>query len=200
MAAPGSRGNRFYRNGEPRPGSSEAGLRAAARRSRTARRAHGRPRAAARLRGRRSDDGRFAATASVAGGSESVVIRRDDGSRLSFGDWARLLAADAEFARFFNSLLAASPYDAFYWECPPTSATTLDAVPYEHKTVRSRGFAPASPSDFSEHLREPCAAGAGVAAFPNLGRDAMLVAPCDAGAAPPEDGAPHRKHPTLRER
>ena len=81
--------------------------------------------------GRRSDDGRFAATASVAGGSESVVIRRDDGSRLSFGDWARLLAADADFARFFNSLLAASPYDAFYWECPPTSAKTLDAVPYD---------------------------------------------------------------------
>ncbi|KAH8072874.1 hypothetical protein JL721_3524 [Aureococcus anophagefferens] len=28
----------------------------------------------------------------------------------------------------------------------------------------------------------------------------MLVAPCDAGAAPPEDGAPHRKHPTPLKR
>ena len=57
--------------------------------------------------------------------------------------------------------------------------------------MRSWGFGPASPADFAEHLAAPCAARDGAAAFPNLGRDAMLVAPCDLGAA--EDRVPARR-------
>lgn len=72
---------------------------------------------------------------------------------------------------WFSSVLAAAPFDSFYWECPPSTVAT-----FEFMIVRARRFGPADPSDFGDRLR---CADDGVVSFPNLGRDAMLVAPCE---------------------
>ena len=55
-----------------------------------------------------------------------------------------------------NPLLIRSPFEAYFWECPPVNALTVDTLPYEHKTVENaRGFYGASPFDFQEHLVRP---------------------------------------------
>ena len=91
--------------------------------------------------------------------------------------WAEVITlwrTDRTFALFFSSILAAVPFDSFYWECPPLSVATR-AKPFEFVAVQGRGFAPANPLDFKEHLEGEEEAGA--ATFANLGRDATLVSP-----------------------
>ena len=201
------RSKRSFRKGDPQPGSGESGVRRGARARPSSRGQAADERVPSRVgyAGMRSEDGRFGATARVEGDSEAVTLRGAGGARLAFGEVSRLLAEDEAFARFFNAVLAASPFEAFYWECPPTDARTLRDLPYEHRTLRSYGFRSASRDDFAEHLDPACARGENVAAFPNLGRDAMLVAHCDLATGPPgpeEDAAtPKRtRKKTLNER
>ena len=89
--------------------------------------------------------------------------------------------ADAAFADWFGALLAGSSWPAFFWECPPVTAAALDAR-YEFVLTRSDGLARArpDPAPFSGQFR----AGELAVGFPNLGRDAFLVAPCPGPATP----------------
>ena len=36
--------------------------------------------------------------------------------------------SDVAFGAWFQSLLAASPFEAFFWECPPVNAQTFDRL------------------------------------------------------------------------
>ena len=75
---------------------------------------------------------------------------------------------------------------------------TFVETPYEHTLVQNRwGFRAADSSDFAQHLEGACSRGERCAAFPNLGRDSMLVSPCDEGGPPPIQP---RAHGTLYER
>lgn len=99
---------------------------------------------------------------------------------LSVGDVIALWRDDAAFRDFFFAILAASPYEAFFWEMPPVDAGTL-ARDFECAVLRSGALArmQADDTDFAEHLcmAEP------VAAFPNLSGDALLIAPRKIAAA-----------------
>jgi len=82
---------------------------------------------------------------------------------------------DEAFRTFFVAELAATDYAAFFWEIPPVSRATL-ADPFACALIRGDALARmrADESDFAEHLNEGAES---VAAFPNLGGDALLIAP-----------------------
>jgi hypothetical protein len=88
--------------------------------------------------------------------------------------------ADEEFRSLFNDVLAGSRFTAFRWETPPVSAATVTRQ-FEFVLMDSPALTrPADPRAFAAHF-----AGAGDAAvvvFPNVGRDAVMVAPCPIAA------------------
>jgi hypothetical protein len=81
---------------------------------------------------------------------------------------------DAAFREFFIAELAATSYPAFFWEMPPLQESAL-SIPFECATIRGDTLARmrADASVFASHLK----GAASVAAFPNLGGDALLIAP-----------------------
>lgn len=95
--------------------------------------------------------------------------------------WRAVIEAwlrDPEFQDFFVTLLAEVPYAAYFWETPPITQASLDRS-FECVLIDSPFLAAVSPEPraFVEH----CKSGTerdGIALFPNLGGDALLVAPC----------------------
>jgi hypothetical protein len=82
---------------------------------------------------------------------------------------------DASFRSLFNALLAEAPYTAFRWETPPVTAASVSQS-FEFVLLDSPGLAGCpDPEAFKEHFGQGVA---GVAVFPNLGGDAILVVPC----------------------
>lgn len=82
---------------------------------------------------------------------------------------------DAAFRSFFNSLLADTPFTAFRWETPPVTSATLTR-PFEFVVLDSPDLARRPDREaFAEHYDGETD---GVAVFPNLGGNAILVVPC----------------------
>lgn len=108
--------------------------------------------------------------------SEKVIIV-SQGRMLSFAEVIAGWCGDTQFRAFFAAQLAATPFPAFFWEMPPVRQGQTNAG-YEYMTVRSEGLERirAHARAFETELKS-----AGnfdsVASFPNLGGDAMLVAP-----------------------
>jgi len=103
-----------------------------------------------------------------------------DVDRLTFGDFIRALREDAGFRKFYNTLLADSPFEGIYWEHPPLSASILEQ-PYEMVLIAAPYFSRArpEPNAFRAHFVK----GEPVVDFLNLGGDARLVVPTPQGAA-----------------
>lgn len=108
-----------------------------------------------------------------AGWGETLALSRD-GSALAVAEVIAGWRDDAAFRDAFVAALAATPWTAFFWEMPPLAPAML-SDPFECALVRSDALARmrADDSDFAEHLRGPDT----VAVFPNLGGDALLIAP-----------------------
>jgi len=85
------------------------------------------------------------------------------------------LRDDAAWREELTRELSRCPYEAFFWECAPVSAATLER-PFEFVLVDSPALAGArpEPGPFREHLADR----AGISTFSNLGGDAILIAPC----------------------
>ncbi len=100
----------------------------------------------------------------------------DLGSRpATVADVIRGWQHDAEFRSLFNSLLAGAPFAEFRWEMPAVTTGTVTR-PFECIVLNAPGLARApAPEAFAEHF---AGAVTGVAVFPNLGGDAILVTPC----------------------
>ncbi|HJZ56511.1 MAG TPA: hypothetical protein VKE74_16215, partial [Gemmataceae bacterium] len=82
---------------------------------------------------------------------------------------------DAGFRSRFTTLLADAPYAAFRWETPPVTAGSV-SQPFEFVLLDSPDLAlPPDTEAFAEHFGRGVG---GVAVFPNLGGDAILVVPC----------------------
>ncbi|WP_435008967.1 DUF6940 family protein [Tundrisphaera lichenicola] len=98
------------------------------------------------------------------------------GSPLPFREALDLWRDEADFRTFFLGLLAEAPFSAFRWETPPVSDVTA-ARPFEFVLIDEPGLAGRSdPGAFADHFgaTEP---NREAIAFPNLGRDAILVVP-----------------------
>lgn len=108
-------------------------------------------------------------------GSGSIVRFAEDERRLTTGEVLEAWYGNEPFRDLFIAELAASPYRAFFWEMPPVSRELL-AGPFECAVIGSEAFPNmrANDSDFAEHL---IGAVDSVASFPNLGGDALLIAP-----------------------
>ena len=97
-----------------------------------------------------------------------------DSRPASVADVLRGWQVDAGFRSLFNTLLADAPYTAFRWESPAVTETTV-MQPFEFVLLDSPDLArPPDPKAFAEHF---AAAEAGVAVFPNLSGDAIMVVP-----------------------
>jgi len=118
---------------------------------------------------------------------QRVTLAHPDGRRLSWGDVLQLWRSDAQFAAFYTATLAATPFEYFFWECPPVSLARQDELPFEHVAVRAPPFRKADPSSFRAYLAAADPA-AGADSFLSLGRDALLVSPTELG---PEENYGH---------
>ena len=116
--------------------------------------------------------------------SERLVIARGD-RRLTFADVFAGWRTNEGLRTLFCTTIVAAPYPAFLWEMPPIRRGHTDA-PYECMLIRSDALARMAPD--SDAFESQFGKGdAEVATFPNLGRDAVLVAPRIIG--PPENYA-----------
>jgi hypothetical protein len=109
-----------------------------------------------------------------------TIVLSTDGAAPKVGAVIASWRDDAIFREAFIAALAATSYPAFFWEMPPVHAGTL-SDPFECVVIRSDALTAtrADDTDFAGHLN-----GADlVAAFPNLGGDALLIAPKKLSAA-----------------
>jgi hypothetical protein len=98
----------------------------------------------------------------------------------TFADVIKGWLGDSAFRSLWNDLLAGAPFSAFRWETPPVTGGTL-ARPFEFVLLDSPGLARRpDPAAFAEQFGS--ASDAQVVQFPNLGGDAILVAPCPLAA------------------
>jgi hypothetical protein len=96
----------------------------------------------------------------------------------SVADVLRAWQSDASFRTLFNSLLAEVPYTAFRWETPPVTSASV-SQPFEFVLLDSADLVRRpDPEAFVEHFGKGVE---GVAVFPNLGGDAIMVVPCPVG-------------------
>ncbi|MCB0628624.1 MAG: hypothetical protein R2824_12180 [Saprospiraceae bacterium] len=95
------------------------------------------------------------------------------GQLLPVTEIIRLWSENADFRAFYNDLLAASPFPAYFWELPPVTLDTLE-LPFEFVLVNSTTLARVQANSRPFHnwfTDEP------VVVFPNIGGDATLVVP-----------------------
>jgi hypothetical protein len=106
-------------------------------------------------------------------GAKFVI--KSDSRALTFADVIEGWRSDPAFRAFTCATLAAAPWPAFFWEMPPIRRGQT-GIPYEFVLIRSDSLARMEPDThaFAEQFRT---ASNVVATFPNLGGDAMLVAP-----------------------
>jgi hypothetical protein len=103
------------------------------------------------------------------------VAIEQDAAPVSYAEVLRRWQDDADFRTWFNGLLADAPFAAFRWETPPLTTATVNR-PFEFVLLDSPGLErPPDADAFAEHFGG--AAPAGVVAFANLGKDAILVVP-----------------------
>ncbi|MCP4438693.1 MAG: hypothetical protein GY810_07085 [Aureispira sp.] len=97
-----------------------------------------------------------------------------EGTQLSFGEVLDLWEHSVDFCMYYNELLSAVDFEAFYWETPPMTKATLDR-PFEFVLVYGRALLSikAEPHVFAEHFEEDKL----IVDFPNLGGDAQLIVP-----------------------
>jgi hypothetical protein len=102
-----------------------------------------------------------------------------DASPISYEEVLHRWQNDSDFRSFFIALLADSPFAAFRWETPPITTATASRL-FESVLLDSPELARNPDSDaFAEHFRRRAAGE--VVAFPNLGKDAIMVVPCPGG-------------------
>ncbi len=96
---------------------------------------------------------------------------------MTFAEVIRQWRENDAFRTFWGVSLRRVPFDAYCFEAPPLTRDSL-AKPFECVFVESPALSRTAPDPepFSEHFRKNPACE--VVVFENLGRDAILVAPC----------------------
>jgi hypothetical protein len=106
----------------------------------------------------------------------------ESGAPISFARSFDLLENDEAFGHWYSNTLAAAPFEAFFWENPPLTRSSIgrDA---EFVLIDAPALAKgvADPTPFRDHFdRDPEPA---VLTFSNPGGDAFLIVPRPVGAA-----------------
>ncbi|MHC4217594.1 MAG: DUF6940 family protein [Planctomycetota bacterium] len=112
-----------------------------------------------------------------AGRTRRVVILRDN-RPLPYADVLDFWKGNEAFRVYFIDLLADVPFRAYTWETPPITETTVSrAFEFVQVDYPHLDDVPPDPSAFESYFGS-AAASEWIVAFPNLGHDAYLVAPC----------------------
>ncbi|MDB6155607.1 MAG: hypothetical protein JWL90_4060 [Chthoniobacteraceae bacterium] len=108
--------------------------------------------------------------------SRTVRVTLSGGSPLRVSDVLQLWGSDETFRSFFSECVIDSGFDAFFWETPPITLSSLE-MPFEFVVVEgsSLGRLRPDPQPFSEHFST--GSGPSVLSFPNLRGDATLIVP-----------------------
>ena len=120
------------------------------------------------------------------GAVEIYTLRNSAEDRnLGYREVLHLWQHDSDFTGFFCAVFRSVTHKSYVWETPPLSFELLDRE-FEfaiiNRTPRSQPTASLSPASvpdlltFKEYF-SPNAIDNGVVAFPNIGKDAMLVVP-----------------------
>ena len=119
----------------------------------------------------------FASRSQKLAGGRAIKFAIEYGSSpVSYAEIIRQWQDNSDFRAFFIDLLLNSPFAAFRWETPPVTMATVDQ-PFEFVLIDSPEISlDPDPTAFAEHFEK--ADVGGVVAFPNLGGDAILIAPC----------------------
>ena len=103
------------------------------------------------------------------------------GKDLTYENVLSLWHDDKSFRDRFISVLRAAPFDAYFWETPPVTRDTAGRG-FEFVLVNGPELGRMAPDPDAFGMHFPADPGpADVAAFWNLGRDAMLIAPGRSG-------------------
>lgn len=115
----------------------------------------------------------------LADGCVTRVAVHLDSVPVSYRDVLKRWQADSDFRSMFIDLLAGSPYSAFRWETPPVTLASAGRS-FEFVLIDSPGLARGvDVGAFAAHFNGEDACG--VVEFQNLGKDAIMVAPCPRG-------------------
>ena len=98
-------------------------------------------------------------------------------SELTYFDVIQKWISDSTFRHQFNSVLQASPFDAFRFETPSVTWGTMK-LPFEFVLLNTPSFSTrkTDTETFRSYFTDDDAA-AGVVSFENLGKDATLIVP-----------------------
>ncbi|MAP93797.1 MAG: hypothetical protein CMK07_02495 [Ponticaulis sp.] len=109
------------------------------------------------------------------------------GRQMTFGEAVAMWKWNAVFTQFCGALIRNSGLKGFVWECPPVTKATLER-PFEFVLIDTGTPYHARPDAdvFSDHFKS-ANNGPEMAVFPNLGGDALLIAP-----APKDDASDYR--------
>lgn len=112
-----------------------------------------------------------------------------DANLLSYSDVIHRWQSDQGFRKYFTSLLANTPIEAFLWETRSVTTGTMDQA-FEFVLIDCAALngARADPVPFEKHI-ECRTVDDNVVTFFNISGDALLIAPCDSG--------PHCAYPHL---
>jgi hypothetical protein len=104
-----------------------------------------------------------------------ISIFKND-NQITYSEVIELWQHDKNFREFFIFLLADAPMDAYFWETPPITKSTVSRE-FELVLVDSPKLAnlEPDPTDFNKYFES---ATEQIVTFPNLGNDALLVVPC----------------------
>lgn len=109
-------------------------------------------------------------------------VPRREGLPVQHRDVLRYWRDDDAFRRFFVSLLTTAPFSGYRWETPPVTKLTASRE-FEFVLLDAPGLdRPPDAEAFAEQFKSASGNQRAVA-FPNLGKDAVLVVPCPAGPA-----------------
>ena len=112
----------------------------------------------------------------LSGGRVIKFAIEKDSSPTSYAEVIHQWQNNSDFRAFFIDLLLKSPFPAFRWETPPVTIATADQ-PFEFVLIDSPEISlDPDPAAFAEHFEKT--GPGGVVEFPNLGGDAILIAPC----------------------
>ena len=100
-----------------------------------------------------------------------------DRQQLTYLKVIELWQSNSDFNFFFNSLLAKSPFAAYFWETPPVTSSTVDRG-FEFVLVNNERLEKVSPNPNPFQKYFDSAGNREAIAFPNLGNDATLIVPC----------------------
>ena len=110
----------------------------------------------------------------IEGGIVEKYTLSSEGNQLTFREVIQLWCEEADFRSFFVSVLKASAFETYRWETPSVTLQSQDK-PFESVLINHPGLA-AIPDRFTfKSYFTPLDKNAGIVAFDNLGRDAVLI-------------------------